>query len=180
MGEINQKELGKRIKDARERLKMSQFTLYEKTGISTTQISAYENGKKNLGLATLAKIASALGLSLDQLYFGSESSKPINLSANKGELIVNCIYALYKEGVIRCLPRQKANEYVGMGGEYYYRIGFSNYLGVLDDLVIKLKDFDGDEDDYPDPEGFKKQLLAAAAKKINDSIERPLAKKKQD
>ncbi len=167
MKEISQLELGKRIKSAREKLNMSQFSLYEKTGISTTQISAYENGKKCLGLQTLAKIASALGLSLDELYYGSASSKPISASANKGELIVNCIYALYEEGVIRPLIRQKANEYVGMGAEYYYRIGFSKFVDVLDDLVQKLKDFQDNKDNYPDPDSFKNQLLAAAAKQIN-------------
>ncbi|MBQ4254629.1 MAG: helix-turn-helix transcriptional regulator [Bacilli bacterium] len=167
MKEISQLELGKRIKSAREKLNMSQFSLYEKTGISTTQISAYENGKKSLGLQTLAKIASALGLSLDELYYGSASSKPISASANKGELIVNCIYALYEEGVIRPLIRQEVNEYVGMGAEYYYRIGFSEFVDVLDDLVRKLKDFQDNKDNYPDPDSFKNQLLAAAAKQIN-------------
>lgn len=167
MKEISQLELGKRIKSAREKLNMSQFSLYEKTGISTTQISAYENGKKSLGLQTLAKIASALGLSLDELYYGSASSKPISASANKGELIVNCIYALYEEGVIRPLILQEANEYVGMGAEYYYRIGFSEFVDVLDDLVRKLKDFQDNKDNYPDPDSFKNQLLAAAAKQIN-------------
>lgn len=178
MKETNQKELGKRIKSARERLNMSQFSLYEKTGISTTQISAYENGKKTLGLQTLVKIASALGLTLDELYYGSSSTKPISSSFDKGELIVNCIYALYEQGVVCALIRQKANEYVGLGAEFYYRIGFMNYVDILDDLVQKLNDFQKNKDNYPDPDSFKKQLLAAAAKQINNKALNSSVKKK--
>jgi hypothetical protein len=54
-----------------------------------------------------------------------------------------------------------------MGAEYYYRIGFSEFVDVLDDLVQKLKDFQDNKDNYPDPDSFKNQLLAAAAKQIN-------------
>ena len=177
MQEVNQKELGKRIKSGREKLNMSQFALYKKTGISTTQISGYENGKKSVGLHTLAKIASALGLSLDELYYGSTNSKPISTATDKGELIVNCFYVLYEQGVVCSLLQQKGNGYVGADTNYYYKIGFSEYVDILDDLVLKLDDFQMKRDDYPDPDGFKEQLLAAAAKQINSRTERPTIKK---
>lgn len=167
MGTFNEKEIGKRIRNAREKLNLSQYQLYEKTGISTTQISAYENGKKCIGLQSLAKIASALNLSLDDLYYGTASHKPISSSVNNGELIVNCVHALYEQGVICALIRHVPDEYVGQGAEWYYRIGFGNYVGILDDLVKKLNSFDVDKKNYPDPDGFKKQLLAAAINQIN-------------
>ena len=90
MKPLSQIELGKRIKSIREKVKLTQHELYEKTGISTTQLSAYENGKKSIGLQTIAKIAKALGTTIDYIYYGSNEMKPISSSINKGELIVNC------------------------------------------------------------------------------------------
>ena len=168
MNVVNDLQLGKRIKQLREKEKMSQHDLYEKTGISTTQLSAYENGKRSIGLHTIIKIASALGVSIDELYYGSPSLRPINVSNNKGELIVNCIAALFDEGVVAALVKEEENEYVAMGAGYYYQIGFNEYVDILDDMVKKLDDFEKNKLNYPDPEGFKKQILASAIKQIND------------
>lgn len=170
MDNININDLGKRIRQAREKLNMSQFQLHEKTGISTTQISTYENGKKGVGIHVLAKIAPALGLSLDELYYGTADHRPISTATNVGELIVNCIFALYEQGVICSLCHVRENEFVGIGLEYTYKIGFDAFADVLNDLVLKLSDFDENQDNYPEPENFKKQLLAAAAKRINTEI----------
>ena len=171
MYKVNQKEMGERIKDAREKVNMTQHELYEKTGISTTQISAYENGKKSIGLQTLANIANALNVSIDELYSGSATKKPINKACNKGELITNCIVALYEAKVITALPRGRENKHVEMGMKYYYSIAFYDFVDILNDLVLKLKDFEGNINNYPNPESFKKQLIASAAKQINDKIE---------
>lgn len=167
MNGFNLIEFGKRIRKAREKLNMSQFQLYEETGISTTQISAYENGKKTIGLQSLAKIAAALKTSMDELYYGSANLKPINTSTNAGELIVNCVSALYEKKVIMAIPHGFNNEYVADGVGHYYRIGFSNYVRILDDLVTKLDDFEDGKKNYPDPDGFKAQLLASAKNQIN-------------
>ena len=167
MKAISQIELGKRIRFIREKVKFTQHDLYEKTWISTTQLSAYENGKKSIGLQTIAKIAKGLGTSIDYIYYGSNEMKPISSSINKGELIVNCVSALFDEGVIKALIREEENEYVPMGAGYYY-IGFSEYLDILDDMVRKLDDFEKNKENYPDPAGFKKQILASASKQIND------------
>ena len=168
MKSLSQIELGKRIKSIREKVKLTQHDLYEKTGISTTQLSAYENGKKSIGLQTIAKIAKALGTTIDYIYYGSNEMKPISSSINKGELIVNCVSALFDEGVIKALIREDENKYVPMGAGYYYQIGFSEYLDILDDMVCKLDDFEKNKENYPDPTGFKKQILASASKQIND------------
>ena len=167
MKEISQVELGKRIRSAREKLNMSQYRLHEKTKISTTQISAYENGKKNIGLHSLAKIAAALNITMDELYYGQPSLKPINTASNDGELIVNCIHALYEKEVVRALPHEKQNDFVFEQVSLTYRIGFRMFVPILDDLVLKLEDFEKEKGSYPDPEGFKNQLLASAANQIN-------------
>lgn len=167
----NSFELGKRIKKAREEAKLTQYKLHDLTGISITQISAYENGNRNIGLHSLYKIAVATGKTMDEIYGGSQESRPINNSKNKGELIVNCVSALSDEQVITVLPRQQENEFVSMGAEYYYRIGFYKYVDILDKMVAKLKDFEDHKEDYPDPDGFKKQIIAAAANQINQMKE---------
>ena len=65
-GEHMEQELGKRIRDRRKKLKMSQDTLARKSNISRARISAIENGRcKNILVGTLTAIASALGTTVD-------------------------------------------------------------------------------------------------------------------
>ena len=165
----DQIQLGKRIRDIRTKAKMTQSDLHEKTGISTTQLSAYENGKKSIGLQTIAKIAKALNVTIDDIYYGSPESRPIYSASNEGELIVNCIYALYILGVVCNNYHEKYNEYVSSGYEGFYKIGFCNHVHILDDLIKRLDDFEVNKNSYPDPSGFKNQLLASAIKRINET-----------
>lgn len=162
-------KLGIRIKNARESANMTQFALYEKTGISTAQISAFENGRRSIGLQSLSKISNALGKTMDEIYNGGYEDRPISSATNKGELIVNCVDALFEEGVISYLYKEKVNDFVDVGYEQYYKIGFRGYVDILDDLVSELYDFNSKKDSYPDPNSFKKQLLASAANRINNS-----------
>lgn len=59
--------IGKRIKEARTRKKLSQAVLAEKVDLSTTYISYIENGYKCLSLNSLIMIANSLGVSSDEL-----------------------------------------------------------------------------------------------------------------
>lgn len=161
--------LGKRIKKAREDANLTQYKLHDMTGISITQISAYENGSRNIGLQSLYKIAVATNKTMDEIYGGSLEVKPLTKSANKGELIVNCIAALVEENVITLLPKKHVNTFMPIGAEYSYQIIFSSYLPLIDDLVKKLIDFEKNKENYPEPESFKKQIMAAVAKQINNS-----------
>ena len=167
-------EIGARIKQAREKKRITQRELHDKTGIAITQISNYENGNAGVGLQTLAKIAKALNTTIDELYFGPNSKRPVNGASNKGELIVNCIVALYEEGVVRRLVhlRQHGNQntYVYDGFGYMYLIGFERYVEILDDLLSKLDDFKSHKDSLPNPDGFREQLLVLAANRINKEI----------
>ena len=69
---------------------MTQRDVYEATDISTSQLSAYENGKQMIGLVSLAKIAKALDTSIDRLYFGKPSEAFLNETEDFGETVVNC------------------------------------------------------------------------------------------
>lgn len=162
-------ELGNRIRNARLSAGLTQAQLHDLTGISITQLSNYENGSRNIGIENLSEIAKATNKTIDEIYNGTEAERPLVISNNKGELIVNCVAALVEEGVINSLPRENPNEFVGMGAEFYYRIGFSNYVYLLDEMVKKLVDFNLNKNNYPDPDNFKKQILAATAKQINST-----------
>ena len=169
MNEPNQKQIGQRIKEARQKANLTQYQLYRKTGISTTQISSYENGGKSIGLFSIAKIASALNTTIDELYFGSGSTKPITDSTNTGELIVNCIVALFDQMIVRPIPRHRENKSVYEGVDLIYRIGFVKHVDILDDLVSKLKDFEEHKSSYPNPKVFREQLIASAINQINEA-----------
>ncbi len=161
------KIIGERIKAARRKVALTQRDLHELTGISITQISSYENGNRNIGLRSLKKIADATKTTIDDLYCGGSEYKQITSSTNIGKLIVNCVTALFENGVITVLCKDE-NKYVKTGLGYFYQIGFGEYVDILDNLVKKLTDFEANKGDYPNPEDFKKQIIEAASKKIND------------
>lgn len=63
------KEFGFRIKLYRMRAKLTQATLGEMVDISEHRISQIENGKCNLTLKTVNKIATALKIQAAKLFF---------------------------------------------------------------------------------------------------------------
>ena len=62
--------MGIKIKEMREALKMTQEELAMKSGVSRQTISALENGKyENVLTGTLAAIATALGTTVDKIFY---------------------------------------------------------------------------------------------------------------
>ena len=165
--EFNEKIIGQRIKDYRNKMHLSQNDLSKLTDIATTQLSAYENGNKTFGLQVAMRISRGLNITLDELCFGTHSEQPITKAKNKGELIVNCVDALFKERVIDYLPREKINNYVFTEFSYEYKITFNKYIDTLEKLVKELFEFNANKSSYPNPIEFKKQILASAATRIN-------------
>ncbi|HEY9585509.1 MAG TPA: helix-turn-helix transcriptional regulator [Candidatus Paceibacterota bacterium] len=66
MTEIPQK-LGANIKRIRTKKKMTQGDICRKLDMDRSYMSAIENGKKNVTLAVLGKLAGALDVSIDEL-----------------------------------------------------------------------------------------------------------------
>jgi transcriptional regulator with XRE-family HTH domain len=66
MDEIS-KKLGKNLKMARAKKKLSQGALARLLEVDKGYISNIENGKKNPTLATIQRLADALGVSADEL-----------------------------------------------------------------------------------------------------------------
>jgi transcriptional regulator with XRE-family HTH domain len=62
--------MGYKIKEVRESRKMTQEELSEKSGVSRSTIWALENGSmRTTTTKTLLKIAIALGVTVDQIFF---------------------------------------------------------------------------------------------------------------
>ncbi len=63
--ELRADVLASKFKDLRKKLGLTQEQLSEKAGIGKTQISKIENGKFNLTLSTINRIAEALGVKVN-------------------------------------------------------------------------------------------------------------------
>lgn len=61
------KRLGANIRKFRLEKKLTQGDLCEKLGVDTAYLSNVENGNKNPTLATIERIAKALGVSIEKL-----------------------------------------------------------------------------------------------------------------
>ncbi|ADB39301.1 helix-turn-helix domain-containing protein [Spirosoma linguale] len=56
------KQVGQRIKEARNQKGITQREFGKMLGVSHTTVNGYETGKQNLTLDTLEKVAAALGM----------------------------------------------------------------------------------------------------------------------
>jgi transcriptional regulator with XRE-family HTH domain len=66
--------VGERIKEIRDRLRLTQDELAERSGISKGFLSDVENDKRNPSSEYLLRIANALGASVDYLLKGEDAS----------------------------------------------------------------------------------------------------------
>lgn len=71
---IDYKALGERIRISRKKKGLSQEKLSEFCGISTAHIGHIERGTRIPSLETLFKISKELDISMDYLFFDSQSS----------------------------------------------------------------------------------------------------------
>lgn len=65
----------KHVKVCREELGLTQQELADMVGLSQETISQYEIGSRTPNVITAKKIAEALHVSLDNIFFGSDISK---------------------------------------------------------------------------------------------------------
>ncbi|MDO5329810.1 MAG: helix-turn-helix transcriptional regulator [Bacillota bacterium] len=63
-------QLGKRITYLRKERGISQLDLSIDSGLSKSYLSDLEHGRRNPSVASLSKIASALGVTLEELFRG--------------------------------------------------------------------------------------------------------------
>ncbi len=73
---MDYKRLGKRIREERQRLNLTQAQLAEDIDISDTYMGAIERGERSLTLDTLVKLVNRLGVTVD--YMLSDSVRDSN------------------------------------------------------------------------------------------------------
>lgn len=61
-------KFGQNLKHIRKRMNMTQEELATKMKISQSYLSDIENGRKNLSIKTVKKLADSLGLSVNDLF----------------------------------------------------------------------------------------------------------------
>lgn len=100
---MNNVEIGNRIKQRRKELGLTQLQIYEKTGISSGNLSGIENGKSLPSSAALINLSTLLQCSIDYLLKGdslnseniltSEIRDTLSLSPTE-EMFIHCFRQL--------------------------------------------------------------------------------------
>lgn len=85
--------IGKRIKNCRLKMKLTQERLAEASGIGIQHLSKIENGRVSLSLTCLAALATALQTTTDYLLAD-------NVTANSAPYLLNEVQAIYED----CTP----------------------------------------------------------------------------
>jgi len=62
------REIGRRIREARLTLGLSQEDLAERAGLHRNYVGSIERGERELGISRLANLVGALGLSLAEFF----------------------------------------------------------------------------------------------------------------
>jgi transcriptional regulator with XRE-family HTH domain len=76
---IDYKKLGKRIRDERKKLHLTQSALAKAVEISDTYMGSIERGERSLTLDTLGRLVNRLGVSVDYLLSDSISDSDSNI-----------------------------------------------------------------------------------------------------
>lgn len=76
---MDYKRLGKRIREERRRLNLTQAELAEAIDISDTYMGAIERGERSLTLDTLVRLVNRLGVTVDYMLSDSVSGSDSNL-----------------------------------------------------------------------------------------------------
>lgn len=169
-----EEHIGENIKSVRVSQGLSQQAVADLCGFSNTILSQYENGKKTPNLVTTAKIAKALKVSIERLYYGDENNAFITSESDDGRKIVNSIYLLWSKGVITYYENYIYNNMPIYEGRYDEKVGV--YLNVVEHhnpirrLINQLNEFEERKDTYQDPDSFLEMLFDSVAAEINKEI----------
>jgi len=88
--EINYEDIGRRIREQRRHLKITQEKLAELVDLSIQHMSGIENGKTKFSFASLVRIANVLELSMDELLCGSLLQGKTVLRNEFTDLLTDC------------------------------------------------------------------------------------------
>lgn len=77
---MDYKRLGKRIREERKRLNLTQAELADAIDISDTYMGAIERGERSLTLDTLVRLVNRLGVTIDYMLADSVSDNDSNIT----------------------------------------------------------------------------------------------------
>lgn len=167
--------IGGNIKEVRLGLGYSQEKLANMCEISNSTLSAYENSKKIPNLITIAKIAKALGVSIERLYYGDENISFVNSVPDEGRKIVNCVYVLWDLKVISYYENLMSHgidaysmERDEIHGIYLFIV---KHAMSIRRLINSLNEYRDKKNTYPEPEKYLEMILSSVANEINKEIE---------
>ena len=86
---MDYKRLGKRIREERHRLHLTQAELAESVDISDTYMGAIERGERSLTLDTLVRLVNRLGVTVDYMLSESVSDTDSNIMEQFKQIINN-------------------------------------------------------------------------------------------
>lgn len=84
---MDYKRLGKRIREERLRLNLTQAQLAEDIDISDTYMGAIERGERSLTLDTLVRFVNRLGVTVDYMLSDSVSNNDANIMEQFKQII---------------------------------------------------------------------------------------------
>ena len=143
-------------------------------GIANSALSAYENARKIPNLVTAAKIARALGVSIERLYYGDENEVFVNAAPDVGRRIVHCVYLLWELGVIYYYEDIKPVDFYTDPFEDADRNGIYlqvvKYPASIKRLMNSLNEYRSRISTFAEPERYLEMLLSSVAVEINEEI----------
>lgn len=98
--------LGKRIKDLRNKHKLTQTELAEKVGVTKSTVAAYENDSRQPSYEVLVKMSYVFNVSLDYIIMGrSESKIDISgLSPSQVSVLESLVACFKKDDLLEMFP----------------------------------------------------------------------------
>ena len=84
---MDYKRLGKRIREERQRLNLTQAQLAESIDISDTYMGAIERGERSLTLDTLVRLVNRLGVTVDYMLADSVTDNDSNIMEQFKQII---------------------------------------------------------------------------------------------
>jgi len=87
---VNFKLIGRRIREVRTELGISQADLAERSKTSAQYLSQIENGKKQASLQVLVSVAEVLEVSLNELLMGNQVNNPMEYQRDIVRLLTDC------------------------------------------------------------------------------------------
>lgn len=84
---MDYKRLGKRIREERQRLNLTQAQLAEDIDISDTYMGAIERGERSLTLDTLVRLVNRFGVTVDYMLSDSVTDSDANITEQFRQII---------------------------------------------------------------------------------------------